>query len=100
MGLGQSSPRSVAGRSGGGAFDTVRHAAGAFAVAGPPPDLDASILDRYGVLLGRLVEAATRIQRMRRVGGLTRAARRLRRRQRAGLALQRVFRGHLGRRCV
>ncbi|CAM9537572.1 unnamed protein product [Ectocarpus sp. 12 AP-2014] len=102
------SPRSVSGSfaavggGGGGAAaaaaDNVRHAAGAFAAAGPPPDLDAGVLDRYGVLLGRLVEAATRIQRVRRLGGLPRAARRLRRRQRAVLAVQRVFRGHLGRR--
>ncbi|CAM9810654.1 unnamed protein product, partial [Ectocarpus sp. 4 AP-2014] len=101
------SPRSVSGSfaavgggGGGGASaaDTVRHAAGAFAASGPPPDLDAGVLDRYGVLLGRLVEAATRIQRVRRLGGLPRAARRLRRRQRAVLAVQRVFRGHLGRR--
>ncbi|CAB1110136.1 unnamed protein product [Ectocarpus sp. CCAP 1310/34] len=100
------SPRSVSGSfaavggGGGGsaAADTVRHAASAFAASGPPPDLDAGVLDRYGVLLGRLVEAATRIQRVRRLGGLPRAARRLRRRQRAVLAVQRVFRGHLGRR--
>ncbi|CAM9218906.1 unnamed protein product, partial [Ectocarpus fasciculatus] len=103
------SPRSVSGfcaavggggGGGGGAAaaDTVRHAAGAFAASGPPPDLDAGVLDRYGVLLGRLVEAATRIQRVRRLGGLPRAARRLRRRQRAVLAVQRIFRGHLGRR--
>lgn len=86
--------------SAGGAADTVRHAAGAFAASGPPPDLDAAILDRYGVLLGRISEAATRIQRVRRLGGLPRAARRLRRRQRAALAVQRVFRGHLSRRFV
>lgn len=85
---------------GGGAAANVRHAAGAFAAAAPPPDLDVGILDRYGVLLARLTEAATRIQRARRLGGLPRAARRLRRRQRAALAVQRVFRGHLGRRYV
>ncbi|CAM9183903.1 unnamed protein product, partial [Hapterophycus canaliculatus] len=85
-------------RGGGGAADTVRHAAGAFAASGPPPDLDAAILDRYGVLLCRISEAATRIQRARRLGGVPRAARRLRRRQRATLAVQRVFRGHLSRR--
>ena len=88
------------GGGGGGAAANVRHAAGAFAAAGPPPDLDAGIMDRYGVLLARLTEAATRIQRARRLGGLPRAARRLRRRQRAALAVQRVFRGHLGRRYV
>ncbi|CBJ25867.1 conserved unknown protein [Ectocarpus siliculosus] len=99
------SPRSVSGSfaavggggGGGAAAENVRHAAGAFAASGPPPDLDAGVLDRYGVLLGRLVEAATRIQRERRLGGLPRAARRLWRRQRAVLAVQRVFRGHLGR---
>lgn len=104
----QASPRSVAGNSsfatgpggGGGAAANVRHAAGAFAAAGPPPDLDAGIMDRYGVLLMRLTEAAIRIQRARRLGGMLRAARRLRRRQRAVLAVQRVFRGHLGRRYV
>ncbi|CAM9629410.1 unnamed protein product [Scytosiphon promiscuus] len=51
------------------AVHTVRHAAGAFAASGPPPDLDAAILDRYGVLLGRISEAATRIQRVRRLAG-------------------------------
>lgn len=106
----RSSPRSVGdasarGRARGGgvggggvAADTVRHAAGAFAASGPPPDLDAGILDRYGALLGRLAEAATRIQRTRRLGALPRAARRLRHRQRAALAVQRTFRGHLARR--
>lgn len=100
--LQQISPRSVAGSAsaggGGGAAANVRHAAGAFAAAGPPQDLDATIMDRYGVLLARLTEAAVRIQRARRLGGLPRAARRLRRRQRVALAVQRVFRGHLGRR--
>eukprot|EP00752_Nemacystus_decipiens_P018220 g16349.t1 len=100
----QASPRSMAASSSvgsggsGGAAANVRHAAGAFAAAGPPPDLDAAIMDRYGVLLARLTEAAIRIQRARRLGGIPRAARRLRRRQRAALAVQRVFRGHLGRR--
>lgn len=84
----------------GGASDTMRHAAGAFAASGPPPDIDAAILDRHDVFVGRLVEAATRVQRIRRLGGLPRAARRLRRRQRAALAVQRFFRGHLGRRYV
>lgn len=84
-------------RGGGGAADTVRHAAGAFAASGPPPDLDAAILDSHGALISRLVEAATRVQRVRRLGALPRAARRLRRRQRSALAVQRLFRGHLGR---
>lgn len=101
----QASPRAVAGPSSVGtgngcAAANVRHAAGAFAAAGPPPDLDATIMDRYEVLLVRLTEAAIRIQRARRLGGMPRAARRLRRHQRAALAVQRVFRGHLGRRCV
>lgn len=61
-------------------------------------DLDAAILDRHGSLLARVAEAALRMQRVRRLRALPRAARRLRRRQRSALALQRCFRGLLGRR--
>lgn len=92
------SPRPIGSVTAGGAHNNVRHAASAFAAAGSPPDLDANILDRHGVLLARVAEAALRIQRLRRLRALPRAARRLRRRQRAALALQRCFRGSLGRR--
>lgn len=79
------------------AKNTVRQAANAFAAAGQPPDIDAAVLDRHSSLLSRLAEAATRIQRARRARALPRAARRLWRRQRAALAIQRCFRALLGR---
>lgn len=92
--------RGISERGGGRSPDTVRQAASAFAAVGPPADLDAGILDQHGVLFSRLTEVATRLQRLRRLGALPRAARRLRCRQRAALALQRFFRGHLDRRYV